>query len=295
MLLDPTLYRRREVQPDSIGRCLGRATIRAFLFGLPLAMCLALLSGPAAIALFCMTWILFPLAVLGGRFSSLQVIGAGTLLGCLQLSGAWLQWTYLEVVFSGVAQGVAFDRTLRRALDVLVGLKEDPGRAAALLAGLLLWGAAVGASEAALHVPATHMRRGGRAIAMIAIRLLGLPALIGLPCLGLVAGALTLWLGRGDLVLEDAFFVGLGIPLMGAGFLFLTASLSGSAFGFSARGLEQRLLGPDPSPRDRTEAWSEIPPPDVEELPPLPSHAQAAAEPLAADEPQVADEPGEAR
>lgn len=243
---DPLLYLPPERLPDAPGRALAKAGLRALSCTLLPGLALALLSPPAGLTLLCATWVLFPLAVARDRIPPRALLALGALLGATQTVGAWLQWVYLAAVFAGTGQPQAAEEVYRVLLQEVRAASERPGGYAFLIAGALLWGVALGVSHAALSEPAPHLRRSRRALSQIAYGILQVPALFLLPTLGLLAGAASL---AAEGKLDTAFFVGTGVALLGAGFLLLATTMVSFALQLSARGLELRLLGPDPTPR----------------------------------------------
>lgn len=245
--LDPLLYLRPEPEPDQPGRALAKAGVRALLTGLPLGLCFASSSIPGAISVVCATWIFVPLAMACGRLSERKLLALGGALGTLQAAGLLLQWSYLSALSRGLARGAALTETYRVLTELAHDAWQDPGGFAFLAGGALLWGVAWGAVHAALSERAPHLCRGGLALARIAYRILQVPALVLLPVLG-VAAFLATCLARSKMLVEKAFYVGVGIVLLGAGLLWLATTLAGLVLQLSARWVEPRLLGPDPVP-----------------------------------------------
>jgi hypothetical protein len=245
--LDRLLYLPPRPVPDPPGRALAKAALRALLWGVPLGACLAFLSVPLAIAFACAAWILFPLALAGGRLPPRAVLALGALLGALQLAGLWLQGVYLEGVFEGLPRGAALSRIYKLIDSTGQQVVANPGPYVSLAAAGLLWGIAIGAGHAALSEPESHLRGGRLSLSEVAVRLLQVPALIVLPTLGSLAGATTFALIGSD-ALELATFVGIGVCLLGAGFLFMATHLVAFALVLSSA-LERRVLGRDPAPR----------------------------------------------
>lgn len=250
--------------PNTLARGLAKGGVRALLFGLPLGVLLALVDLPTGIAFVCATWILLPLAVLSERLSPGRLMVVGALLGVLQLSGAWLQSTYLEAISLGLTPSEANDDVLYQALAIARLLPKSPWQLTFGVGFVGLWGVALAAAHAAhgarpirLH-PLHFLAKP--APSQLTLDILAKPAVVGLPLLGLAAAATTYALEPPD-TLETAFFVGVGMTLAVGSYLLSAAYMAAGLLGFSNNTVERWLLGPDPKPPRPDSAGQEPAPP----------------------------------